>query len=63
MAKLYRVFCFMDESEEFDYRMIAADSEEAAEEIAVVNSDWDCASATEIKSIDGYKIILEKMED
>jgi hypothetical protein len=61
--KLFQVN-IIDNSEHETILTIAEDKKQAKEKIE--NMDWSCliyCTVTEIKSIDGYKIILEKEDN
>lgn len=61
--KLYCVYV-MDDTEEY-FEVVVAESAEEAEKKVSEMDQWDCfmfANAYEVNEVDGYKVILEKIQ-
>lgn len=61
--KLFKVHLWNIDLKERDdqYTYIPAESEEDAETKALDNFYQECAEAEEVKEIDGYKVVFEKI--
>jgi hypothetical protein len=58
-VRLWKVFVHDNIYRSEGSRLIVAATKEEAE--ASCREDWDCADATEVSEVDGYRIVLEKV--